>query len=210
MMRTALPNFRGQRALVLHWEDNNRHTLARLLESLGLKVEVRWPADGVSADGYDVIFFDADQGYDGLFDWSPGEPPIPLIAMMGSEAPGRIEWTLSRAPSAYLVKPIGSTGVFSALAIAYHTFETRKELKDEITELAHRAQARPIVFKAILSVMAHFGIGDDDAYRLLRAESMNQRVSIEDLSELIASNGEIELNRLATRNKGSLRQVNRR
>lgn len=169
-----------------------------------------WPADTVSADGYDVIFFDADQGYDGLFDWPPGQPPIPLIAMMGSEAPGRIEWTLSRAPSAYLVKPIGSTGVFSALAIAFHTFETGKELGDSVAELTRRAKARSIVFKAILSVMAHFGIDDDEAYRLLRAESMNQRVSVEDLSELIARNGETELNRLAIRNKGSLRQVNRR
>ena len=209
-MRTALPNFRGQRALVLHWEDNNRVTLVRQLEALGLKVDVLWPADGVSATGYDIIFFDADQGYDGLFHWPPGQPPIPLIAMMGSEAPGRIEWTLSRAPAAYLVKPIGSTGVFSALAIAFHAFETTKELKDTIAELTRRAKARPIVFKAILSVMAHFGIGDDEAYQLLRAESMNQRVSIEDLSELVASNGEIELNRLAIRNKGSLRQVNRR
>ena len=56
--------------------------------------------------------------------------------------------------------------------------------------------------------MAHFGIGDDQAYQLLRAENMNQQVSIEDLSELIASNSEIELNRLAIRSKESLDQVN--
>ncbi len=209
-MRTALPNFRGQRALVLHWKDKNRVTLVRQLETLGLKVEVLWPADGVSANGSDVIFFDADQGHDGLFDWPPDQPPIPLIALMGSEAPGRIEWTLSRAPSAYLVKPVGSTGVFSALAIAFHTFETRKQFKDAIVELTRRTKSRPIVFKAILSVMAHFGIGDDEAYRLLRAESMSQRVSIEDLSEHIASNVGVEWDRLAIRNKGNLRQVNRR
>ena len=209
-MRTALPNFRGQRALVLHWKDNNRFTLVRQLEPLGLKVDVLWPADCVSANGYDVIFFDADQGYDGLFDWPPGQPPVPLIAMMGSEAPGRIEWMLSRAPSAYLVKPIGSTGVFRALAIAFHTFETGKELKDAVAELTYRTKFRSTVFKAILSIMAHFGIDDDEAYRLLRAESMNQRVSVEDLSELIARNGKSELNRLAVNNKRSLRQVNRR
>lgn len=209
-MRTALPNFRGRRALVLHWKDTNRTTLVRQLETLGLKVDVLWPADQVSAKGCDVIFFDADQGYDGLFAWPPGQPPIPLVAMMGSEAPGRIEWTLSRAPSAYLVKPIGSRGVFSALAIAFHTFETRKELTDAVAELTLRAKARPIVFKAILRVMAHFGLGEDEAYQLLRAESMNRRASIEELSESIASNGEVELSRLASRNKGTLRQVNRR
>ncbi len=209
-MRTALPNFRGQRALVLHWKDKNRVTLVRQLETLGLKVEVLWPADGVSANGYDVIFFDADQGYDGLFAWPPDQPPIPLIALMGSEAPGRIEWTLSCAPSAYLVKPIGSTGVFSALAIAFHTFETRMQFKDAIADLTHRTKSRSIVFKAVLSVMSHFGVDDDEAYQLLRAESMNQRVSIEDLSELITRSGKIEWSRLATRTKEDSRQVNRR
>lgn len=209
-MRTALPNFRGQRALVLHWKDKNRVTLVRQLETLGLEVEVLWPADGVSAIGYDVIFFDADQGYDGLFAWPSDQPPIPLIALMGSEAPGRIEWALSCAPSAYLVKPMGSTGVFSALAIAFHAFETRKQLKDAIAELTHRTKSRSIVFKAVLSVMAHFGVGDDEAYRLLRAESMNQRVSIEDLSELITKNGKYQWNRLATRTEENSRQVNRR
>jgi AmiR/NasT family two-component response regulator len=208
-MRSALPNFRGQRALVLHWKDSNRETLVRQLESLGLKVDVLWPVENISAEGHDVIFFDADQGYDGLFEWPPDQPPIPLIAMMGSEAPGRIEWTLSRAPSAYLVKPIGSTGVFSALAIAFRTFETQRDLKGAIAELTRRAKARPVVFKVILRVMAHFGIGDDDAYQLLRAESMNQRISMENLCELIASNGDVELDQLAIRIKGGLRRVNR-
>lgn len=209
-MRTALPNFRGQRALILHRKDNNRESLARQLESLGLSVAQLWPADSLSADGYDVIFFDADLGYDGLFAWPPGQSPIPMIAMMGSEAPGRIEWTLSHAPSAYLIKPIGSMGVFSALAIAFHTFEARRELTHSIDDLTRRTKARPVVFKAILGLMTHFGLGDAEAYRLLRAESMNQRISIEELSEAIANNGEVEFNRLRNRSKGGLRQVNRR
>lgn len=50
--------------------------------------------------------------------------------------------------------------------------------------------------------MAHLGIGDDEAYQLLCAQSMKQRFSIENLSKLIASNGESEWNRLAIRNIG--------
>ena len=115
-MKSTLPNFRGQRALLLHRSDANRRTLMQQLENLGLIVETLWPADGVSARGFDVLFFDADLGYDGLFAWPPNYPPIPLVALMGSEAPGRIEWTLAQNPSAYLIKPLGSTGVFSALA----------------------------------------------------------------------------------------------
>ena len=79
-----------------------------------------------------------------------------------------------------------------------------------VSDIALTPPLTSTVFKANLCVMAHFEIGDDEAYQLLRAENMNQQVSIEDLSELIASNGEIELNRLAIRSMGSLDQVNRR
>jgi AmiR/NasT family two-component response regulator len=88
--------------------------------------------------------------------------------MIGSQAPGRIERVFC-VPSAFLVKQIGSRGIFYALAIAFHIFETRKELGDAFAELTRRAKARPVVFKAILGVMAHLGIGDDEAYQLLRA-----------------------------------------
>jgi len=209
-MRTTLPNFRGRGALVLHRSDKNSETLIRQLESLGLDVDVRWPADRVTAKGYDVIFFDADLGYDGLFSWPPGQPPIPMVAMMGSEAPGRIEWTISRAPTAYLIKPIGSTGVFSALAIAFHTFETQRKLNTAITELSRRAKARPVVIKAILAVMARHGVSDTEAYQLLRTESMKQRMSIEDLCDLIVNRGDAAMNRLPVKSKGNLRQANRR
>ena len=37
---------------------------------------------------------------DDLFGWEPGRAQVPLIALLGSEAPGRIEWALSQAPSA--------------------------------------------------------------------------------------------------------------
>ena len=108
------------------------------------------------------------------------------------------------------MKLIGPTGVFGALAIAFHTFVTRKELGDWSAEPTRRATARSIVFRAILSVMAHLAIDDDEDYQLLRANSMKQRFSIETLGRLIASNGEVEFNRLAITDKGGLRHVNRR
>lgn len=210
MMKTTLPNFRGRRALILHRADNNRRTLVRQLESLGLRVDVRWPANNVSAEDADVIFFDADLGYDGLFSWPADRPPVPLVALMGSEAPGRIEWMLAQSPSAYLIKPIRSTGVFSALAIAFHAFEMHGELWAAVADLDRRAKARPAVFKALLAVMGRFDLDEAAAYQMLRREAMNQRRSIEELSQLISTDGSAELDRMAVRAKRALRQANQR
>jgi two-component system, response regulator / RNA-binding antiterminator len=209
-MRTSLPNFRGRSALVLNRSDSNSETLVRKLENLGLAVDVCWPAERVSAKGYDVIFFDADLGYDGLFSWPPDLPPVPMVAMMGSEAPGRIEWAISRAPSAYLTKPIGSTGVFSALAIAFHTFDTLQKLKTAIADLQRRAKARPVVIKAILAVMNQHGVSDTAAYQLLRTESMKQRTSIENLCDQITNSNHAAMIRAPIKSKGRLRRENRR
>ncbi len=209
MRKSSLPNFRGCHALVLHRSDNNSETLIRQLESLGLTARRKWPADNVTAEGVDVVFFDADLGFDGLFAWPASRAPIPLIAVMGSEAPGRIEWTLAQGPSAYLIKPIGSTGVFSTLAIAFRTFEMQQRLQRTLADLTRRVEARPILFKAILVVMEDFGVGDAEAYQLLRTNSMKRRVSIEELSSLIVASPSSVRELMGNANRRSLRQATR-
>lgn len=209
MSKPGLPNFRGRHALVLHRADSNSETLVRQLENLGLTTRCKWPADDVTAAGIDVVFFDADLGYDGLFAWPASQAPIPLIAVMGSEAPGRIEWTLSQGPSAYLIKPIGSTGVFSALAIAFRTFETQQQLQGNLADLARRVEARPVLFKAILIVMEGFGLDESEAYRLLRTQSMKHRVSIEELSNLIVGSPDAVREVMGNASRRTLRQATR-
>ena len=91
------------------------------------------PPDALSAD---FVFFDVDLGFDEQFPWKPGEAPMPLVALIGSEAPGRIEWALfSHKADAQLLKPVGNAGVYSALLIARQSFEERKRLAAEIAAL---------------------------------------------------------------------------
>jgi AmiR/NasT family two-component response regulator len=171
-MTARIPNFRDQRALLL-------------LERLGASVTVRWPAEAVSAQNVDVLFFDSDLGFSGLFSWEPGRAAIPLIAVFGSEAPGRIEWTLAQAPAAYLFKPIGSTGVFTALSIAYHNFALRRDQEQALRQLGDRLQMRGTVLRAAVTLMQRHDLDDEHALRLLRSESMRRRLTLEAMSALV-------------------------
>lgn len=191
MKRRPLPNFRNVRALIAHPSSDNATVLVGQLERLGLKVMCRWPVDRLVPEAFDVLFFDADRGHDGQFSWSPGDAPVPMIALMGTEAPGRIEWTLSQWPSAYLVKPLQPNGIFSALAIAFHEFEHRRRLEQKVEELSARIRARPAVLKAITLVQGFMGVESQEAFDLLRTEAMRLRVSIETLCERIASSGSL-------------------
>ena len=91
-----VPNLGGARAVIVHRPHPTVAALKRQLGAIGLSVEACWPELPASAVMADYIFFDVDMGHDSQFPWKPGDAPMPMIALIGSEAPGRIEWALSQ------------------------------------------------------------------------------------------------------------------
>ena len=85
-----IENLGGAKAIILHRAHVTVQALSRQLSAVGLEVTSCWPDLGPDALGADFIFFDADLGHDEQFPWPPGQSPIPMIALIGSEAPGRI------------------------------------------------------------------------------------------------------------------------
>lgn len=184
-MTTLIPNFRDRQALILHREDHNRDALVAQLTRLGVRASVAWPAEGVTAAGSDVLFFDADMGFDGLFAWKTGKAEIPLVALLGSEAPGRIEWMLAQEPCAYLSKPIGSTGAFSALSIAFHNFALKRTHDAALRAIGLQHQIRGAVLRAAAALMKQHDLDPGAALGLLRTESMRRRLPLEAVSALV-------------------------
>lgn len=173
------PNFRGWRVAVLHRDDAAIQKLARQLERFGVTAEFAWPKLEVLAPDVKAVFFDGDSGYDGLFPWPAGHPPVPLIALMRSEAPGRLEWVLAQGISSHLVKPVQSTGVYSALVLASHSFAQTRRQQARIDDLTSRLRLRPEVVRAVLIVMRLGELDEDAAFACLRSAAMERRVSVE-------------------------------
>ena len=173
------PNFRGRHALILHRAGDGTGKLGRQLERLGMRAEVCWPEFPAGGEYADVIFFDADNGFDGQFPWTPGDAPMPLIALLGSELPGRIEWAMSQAFSAHVVKPIQSSGVFSALVIAFANFEAARETRRRMDDLYSRLDGRPGVIRAVVALMQFSGLDDGAAYARIRSAAMARRITVE-------------------------------
>lgn len=186
----GIPNFRAWSAIVLHRQHPDCVAVVRQLERIGLATRTVWP-ELSPGDHADVIFFDADYGYDGQFPWSAGGAPMPLIALLGSEAPGRVEWAIGHGADAHLLKPIGSAGVFSALVIARQGFASRQALTREIASLRNRLRRRPAVASAIVTLMRDENLDEAAAFRRLRAIAMESRRSIEDAADaIIARHGD--------------------
>ncbi|HUC18310.1 MAG TPA: ANTAR domain-containing protein [Acetobacteraceae bacterium] len=188
-MTGGLASLHVMRAVILHRPDRNRHALEAQLRRIGVEVACIAPLSNDPLPAADVIFFDADLGYEGLFPWERNEAPVPLVALLASEAPGRIEWALEQGATSCLLKPIGSTGAFNALAIASRLFAERRQMRGEISELSERVRARPIVVRATTVVMSALGVDENRALSLLRQAAMRERITVEALAVRIAAGG---------------------
>nr|WP_272214406.1 hypothetical protein [Marinicella sp. W31]MDC2880011.1 hypothetical protein [Marinicella sp. W31] len=137
------PDLAGKEAVILHPPHATADALVRQLALLRISARVVWPQLDCKDAKADFVFFDVDGGHEGQFVWEQGCAPMPTIALIGSEAPGRIEWAIEQGADAHLLKPIGSTGVYSALLVASHAFNTARKQTDNIRALEGRLRQRP-------------------------------------------------------------------
>jgi two-component system, response regulator / RNA-binding antiterminator len=184
----AVPLLDGARAVILHRPHPTVAALSRQLRAIGLDIEAHWPDLPAGAITADYIFFDADLGHDGQFPWRAGDSPMPMIALIGSEAPGRIEWALSQGATGQIIKPAGGAGVFSALLIARQAFDARKAQEAAIAELRNRLSKRQTIVRAV-ALIARGDCDETAAFNRLRHMAMIWRVTIEEAAQRVVSHG---------------------
>ena len=97
-------NIDDRPVLILHRPHSTVDAIIRQLTQIGLRPDTFWPEPPADLDvsRYGLVMFDADMGYDAQFPWPSGEAPMPAIALIGSEAPGRIAWAIRRGADAHL------------------------------------------------------------------------------------------------------------
>ena len=189
--RLFVPSLGGAEAVILHRPHPTVQALSRQLVAIGLTVTAHWPELGAGALAADYTFFDADMGYDAQFPWAPGAAPMPMIALIGSEAPGRIEWALAQGADAQLLKPVGDHGAFGALLIARNGFDARRGLAAEIEALRGRLAERQTVVRAV-TVLAARGRSEEEAYAHLRQIAMAWQETIEQAAARIVAHSREE------------------
>ncbi|MCU0910118.1 MAG: ANTAR domain-containing protein [Rhodobacteraceae bacterium] len=190
MKRAITSNFRGLHALVVHGDDMNRETLVSVLGRLGLSVTVLLPdaVPPVGAPACDLLLFDADEDIAGpcpAQDW----PDVPVIALIGSEAPSRLARVVGHRCDSHILKPIRTTGVFTAILLAVNGHQRRRRHEREMENLRQRLSGRREVTRAVLHLMSTGGIDEEAAYEALRQEAMNRRVAIEEVARGILGAG---------------------
>jgi AmiR/NasT family two-component response regulator len=165
--------------------------LRRQLDRLGMTVAERDPAEPPPADdAADIIVLDADSvpiQSDSAPAWTF---KVPIIALIGTEAPSRLKWLLDLRPASFLIKPLRSAGLYTALVVAFDAAQRRLEDAAHVAKLEDRIRGRRVVFAAVLQVMRAHALAEDDAFTLIRETAMRHRTTIEQLcADIIAAGG---------------------
>lgn len=186
----CVKNFSRRRALIV---TDDTATMNRLCVSLG-RVGVRAEAAQLQPEGidlrdedlcteHDILFLDGDlnlvihvPSYE-----KTAVPLIPIVGMVGIEAPSRLERLFSYGATAFIKKPIYAGAVFPSLFMSINGHLQRLQLTRYQHKQDMRRGMRRYVMKAVLMIMEEKNLTDEEAYDCLRRTSMNMQTSIEDL-----------------------------
>ena len=177
----------SQRALILHRAHPTVDAIVRQLTQIGMTADQHWPElpSGLEPGRHAVLFFDADMGHDEQFPWPAGASPMPTIALIGSEAPGRVAWAIRRGADAHLLKPVAGGGIYSAVLIAREAFARRQGLQQELAAIKTRLEKRELLAEATAFLMLSEDLTARQAFQQLRLRAMAQRLTIEIVAERI-------------------------
>ncbi|HTN96416.1 MAG TPA: ANTAR domain-containing protein [Nordella sp.] len=192
MIQRPVQNFRGSTAILVMAEDRNHQMLRNILGRLGMVAQHFDPLGNAGnltslLAKADIVFVDTDM-LDAQFVSVVANATLPVVAVIGIESPSRLQRAFDIEPSAVLMKPVRSNGVYTAVFFAFNEKQRRQQLHGKLTTLQERHGARRILVKAILHLMQSFGFNDEEAYRHLRKESMSQRIPVEELAAQILAN----------------------
>jgi AmiR/NasT family two-component response regulator len=190
MNRPSPFSVRGRHAIIIMKDEREMSILRRQLGRLGMSVTETDPEALVVADsGIDVMILDADS-IPVLPDSAlPLKTTVPVIALIGTETPSRLKWLLDLQPASFLIKPLRSAGLYTALVVAFDCAQRRSEGAAYIEKLQDRIRARRVVFSAVLQLMRNHGLCEHDAFALIRQTAMRHRTTVEQLSADITALG---------------------
>jgi two-component system, response regulator PdtaR len=185
-------NFSGCRAIIRAEGCSSVEALGRTLANLGLTVDHRGlteqPIGGPCAvlnPDRDILFLDGDTDVGATWPMPlPGLlPPVPVIALVGHEAPSRLKALMQCGATGFLRKPVHGAGVYSALFVGVNEHRHRRHLEARLSDHESRRRSRRALIKAIVHLVRQDGMDDETAYQFLRKESMKSRQSVEAFCE---------------------------
>ncbi len=187
-----LRDLRSLRVCVFHPRDQDGADLTRQLERIGCQVQAFWPPLPELPEDVDVVFMalSPDMG-DADVSWHHPDDDVLVIAVIAYENPTVIEAVLRLGAIATVASPVRSFGLLSVLVLARELHGSLRKQKKRITQLEAKLQGVRHIAEAQEILCAQHRISKDDAYRMIREQAMQKRITAEEIAKSIIHANEI-------------------
>jgi AmiR/NasT family two-component response regulator len=188
MTSRLLQNFKGGRALVVIGRGGKEGSLESTLAKLGVTTEYPEIVDGRAQINVgnlrserDILFIDGDLEGAVVIEVNPISrlPPVPVIGLVGVEAPSRLKVLVNLGATSFLRKPVHGGAVYTSLFMGVNQFMLRSDMHARLQDLEERRRSRRAVIRAVIFLMQQDGLDEESAYSQLRRESMRARQNLE-------------------------------
>ncbi|MBL29193.1 MAG: ANTAR domain-containing protein [Rhodospirillaceae bacterium] len=189
----ALRNIRSLRVLVIHPHDEDGEELLRHLKRIGCQTQATWPPPKQLPPNVDVVFLSLRQVIEAQqsFPWKADNPPAALVVIVDYENPVMVDAVLKLTAQAVIGLPIRPFGLLTNLVSAHALFTRERKLQRRIEKLEEKVKSIKRLNQAKEILMKNHGLDEDEAYRMIRSQAMNKRMTTEAIAIAIINASEI-------------------
>jgi AmiR/NasT family two-component response regulator len=113
--------------------------------------------------------------------------PVPVILLSAHREPEYLDRAASLPVFNYLTKPCAPDALIPAIRIARARFEEWRALNGRVGELTQRMEERRTIERAKGILMRSRGVGEDEAYGIMRRQSQQQSLSMMQIARALVS-----------------------
>jgi response regulator NasT len=109
--------------------------------------------------------------------------PKPVVVFAEDEADDPLRQAMAAGVSAYVVAGLQPERLAAVLRVAIARFEQERELREQLAQARQALSQRKLIDRAKRLLMKRHGLGEDEAYALLRKAAMDKGLKIVDVAQ---------------------------
>lgn len=113
------------------------------------------------------------------------ESLAPVVMLTAYSQQGLVEKAADAGAMAYVVKPFAPEKLLPAIEVAISRFDQINALKDEVTDMKARFEARKRVDRAKGLLMENMGLTESEAFRWIQKTSMDRRLTMQEVADAV-------------------------
>ena len=114
----------------------------------------------------------------------------PVVMLTAFSQRELVERAREAGAMAYVVKPFGKADLLPAVELALSRYDELMTLEREVLDLRERLATRTLVDRAKGVLQVRHGLGEAAAYRWVQRTSMDRRMSMREVAELVLRDAE--------------------